>query len=274
MNEIAEAFRGVLERSRAVKQPGDYTQDGLLYCGNCRTPKQCRISVGGKTCIVGCQCDCRERQYAAEQAAERERQRMYAIEEMRAAGMADKAVREYRFDVADDSPEIRHCKAYFDHFAEAKQAGRGLILWGNTGNGKTFAAACIANALIDKGIPAMVTSFPKILSANWKERADIARQLNKYDLLVLDDLGAERQSEYALETVYTVIDERYKSGLPLIVTTNLPLAKMQHPDNMDYQRIYDRVLEMCSPMCFRGASRRKKKAAENLDWLKGIVDEQ
>ena len=71
----------------------------------------------------------------------------------------------------------------------------GLLLWGNTGNGKTYAAACIANALIARGIPALITSFPRILNAGWDKR-EIAEQMRQYPLLVIDDLGAERESDY------------------------------------------------------------------------------
>ena len=95
--------------------------------------------------------------------------------------------------------------------------------------------------------------------------------MNRYKLLVLDDLGAERQNDFALETVYMVIDERYKSGLPLIITTNLTLDELAKPKNMDYQRIYDRVLEMCTPLFFAGKNRRREQANENLKWLKELM---
>ena len=142
---------------------------------------------------------------------------------------------------------------------------------GNTVNGKTFAAACIANQLIDRGIPAMITSFPRILSAGY-DKQDIIDQMRYYPLLVIDDLGAERNSDYALETVYMVIDERYKSKKPLIVTTNLTLDEICNPKNMAYQRIYDRVLEMCAPLVFRGDSIRRRKAKEQLSFVKSVLE--
>ena len=100
----------------------------------------------------------------------------------------------------------------------------------------------------------------------------VVQQIRNYDLLVLDDLGTERQNDYALETVYMVIDERYKSGLPLIITTNLPLEELTKPKNMAYQRIYDRVLEMCTPLFFSGKNRRREQANENLKWLKELME--
>ena len=147
----------------------------------------------------------------------------------------------------------------------------GLLLWGNTGNGKTYAAACIANSLIDLGIPTMITSFPRILNA-WYDKQEIIAQVRYYPLLIIDDLGAERNSDYALETVYAVIDERYKAKKPLIVTTNLTLEEICKPKNMDYQRIYDRVLEMCVPVVFQGQSIRRQTANEKLKKAKEILD--
>ena len=117
----------------------------------------------------------------------------------------------------------------------------------------------------------MITSFPRILSAGY-DKQDIIDQMRYYPLLVIDDLGAERNSDYALETVYMVIDERYKSKKPLIVTTNLTLDEICNPKNMAYQRIYDRVLEMCAPLVFRGDSIRRRKAKEQLSFVKSVLE--
>ncbi len=108
----------------------------------------------------------------------------------------------------------------------------------------------------------MITSFPRILNSAF-DKQDIVEQMHYYPLVVIDDLGAERQSDYALETVYMVIDERYKAKKPLIITTNLTLDEICKPKNMKLQRIYDRILEMCSPIAFKGDSIRRVKAREN-----------
>ena len=71
-------------------------------------------------------------------------------------------------------------------------------------------------------------------------------------LLIIDDFGMERGTEYGLEQVYNVIDSRYRSRKPLIVTTNLTLEELQHPEDTAHARIYDRLLEMCSPSALLG----------------------
>lgn len=258
------------KRTEVRMEPGDYSQDGLIYCGHCHTPKQCRISVDGNPRVFGCQCACKERQYQAELKARRDEEMRLRIEELRVNGIADREIREYSFADADDTPEIERAKHYAQDFKDMEENNVGLLFWGGVGSGKTFAAGCIANALISSGIPALVTSIPSILAAPYNERGEIISGMSKYPLLVLDDLGAERGTEFAVETVYNVIDARYKSKRPLIVTTNLCLDDLRHPKDVDYARIYDRVLSMCTPVCFKGPSRRKKDAERKTEILRRL----
>ena len=261
----------IAKKAEPVRDLVDYEKDGLLYCGHCNTPKQCRIPIGGGVRLVGCQCACAAREYEAEKKARADREKRLRIETLRADGIRDKSLTACRFDTATMSEEIVKCKRYADAWDDMRRENSGLLLWGNTGNGKTFAAACIANELIDRGIPAMITSFPRILNAGY-DKQEIIKQVRYYPLLVIDDLGAERSSEYAMETVYTVIDERYKSKKPLIVTTNLTLDELCKPKNMDYQRIYDRVIEMCTPLVFKGDNLRRDKANKRLRYVKSVLE--
>ena len=87
-----------------------------------------------------------------------------------------------------------------------------------------------------------------------------------------DDLGIERSTEYALEQVYAVIDERYKSGLPVIITTNLKIAEIRNPQDVVYARIYSRILEMCTPVRISGEDRRKSIGKEKQQVVKEVLD--
>lgn len=91
--------------------------------------------------------------------------------------------------------------------------------------------------------------------------------LAKYSLLIIDDLGAERSTEYATENVFNVIDRRYRSGKPLIVTTNLQLAELLEEESVARKRIYDRILEMCVPIRVSGASKRTETAKKKVAFL-------
>ena len=103
------------------------------------------------------------------------------------------------------------------------------------------------------------------------DRADFLANLNAYDLLILDDLGAERGTEYALEQVFAVIDARYRSRKPLIVTTNLTLDALKHPDDLAHARIYDRILEICAPILFGGENLRVEKANETKTAARNLL---
>lgn len=92
--------------------------------------------------------------------------------------------------------------------------------------------------------------------------------------MIIDDFGMERNTEYALENIFSVIDRRYCSERPLIVTTNLPLERMKQELDLWKKRIYDRVLQMCVPVKVDGESRRKKIASENLQLMKNIIQNQ
>jgi DNA replication protein DnaC len=89
--------------------------------------------------------------------------------------------------------------------------------------------------------------------------------------LIIDDFGMERGTEYALEQIYNIIDSRYRSRKPLIVTTNLTLDDIRHPQDTAHARIYDRLLEMCVPVSCIGVSFRKETTQEKLERLKELI---
>ena len=76
---------------------------------------------------------------------------------------------------------------------------------------------------------------------------------------------------YGLEQVYNVIDSRYRSRKPLIVTTNLTLDSLQNPLDTAHARIYDRLLEMCAPILFTGENFRRETAQAKLNRLKELM---
>ena len=161
---------------------------------------------------------------------------------------------------------MRAMKIYVDNFAELSRQGKGLLLYGDVGTGKTFAAACVVNALIDAGYPCLMTNFARVLNTLWgtEKKQDYIDNLNSFRLLVLDDLGAERRSEYSQEQVFNVIDARYRAKLPLIITTNLEIDEIKNPKDIGNARIYDRILEMCHPIRLSGCNRRRKKIREDF----------
>ena len=95
---------------------------------------------------------------------------------------------------------------------------------------------------------------------------------NEYDLLIIDDLGVERSTEYAMEQMFFVIDSRYRSRRPMIITTNLKLDELKNPSDLAHARIYDRILERCAPILFAGKNFREENAGATKQAAKDIVN--
>ena len=102
-------------------------------------------------------------------------------------------------------------------------------------------------------------------------RNEVVDRLCGYPLLVIDDFGMERGTEYALEQIYNIIDSRYRSRKPLIVTTNLTLTELKNPQDTAHARIYDRLLELCTPIACTGPSMRKDIGQAKLNLLKTLL---
>lgn len=262
--------------SRDNTSPDDLvTEDGLRLCAVCGEKKQTWFGVEGliPTSKVPCMCKCERDKLAAEEAARKRQEMALRIDQYRRKGLTDEQYRACTF-AADDGADAKtgqFCRAYADNWEWALQNNAGLMLWGDVGGGKTFYAACIANALIDKGIPATMTTIPRLVSAMSKdfgaERGDVLAMVEKAPLLVLDDVGTERDTEYSNEQVYEIINTRYKAKKPLIVTTNLTMAAIKNAEDVTKRRIYDRIIEMCTPCKVSGSGRRQAAARNKMEQM-------
>ena len=119
-----------------------------------------------------------------------------------------------------------------------------------------------------------MTNFTRILNelnGSLSGRNDVVDKLCRYPLLIIDDFGMERGTEYALEQIYNIVDSRYRSRKPLIVTTNLTLDEIQHPQDTVHARIYDRLLEMCVLISCIGVSLRKENEQEKMERPKSLI---
>ena len=253
--------------------------DGLIHCKKCGGQRQTVVPCFGKPgyfmprCICQCQREAEEQRRAAE---ERQR-RMERIRRRKAQGLQDRYLYDYTF--ANDNgqnPLMDKARAYVENWKEAYKDNTGLLLFGDVGTGKSFFAGCIANALLDRDVPVLMTNFPTILNRLTgmfsEDRADFIASFDEYDLLIIDDLGVERSTEYAMEQMFFVIDSRYRSRRPMIITTNLKLAELKNPPDLAHARIYDRILERCAPILFAGKNFREENAGATKQAAKDIVN--
>lgn len=257
-------------------EEGDYIgDDGLLYCHKCHTKKQTEVNILGRIRRPMCLCKCEAAKKAAEEDEYKRREFEERVKELRRMAFSEQHMANWTF-ANDDLTNEKITKAaqrYVDNFSEFRKTGKGLLLYGNTGTGKTYTACEIANALIDQGYPVLVTNFARILNTlqGTYDKQEYLDSLNACQLLVVDDLGIERDTAYAKEQVFNVVDSRYRSGLPIIITTNLSMEKIKNPDDIENRRIYDRILERCFPIEVNGGSRRRKAVREDYEEMKNLL---
>ena len=252
--------------------------DGLLHCRKCGGPRQAVITnpFNHRPDTVRCMCFCQGETERRRERADQRRQRMERIQRRKAQGLQDRYLYGYTFAHDNgENPVMAKARAYVDHWPEAFKRNVGLLLFGDVGTGKSFAAGCVANALLDRDVPVLMTNFPTILArlsgTFGEDRAAFLDSLGDYDLLIIDDLGAERNTGYTMEQMFSIVDSRYRSGKPLIVTTNLKLDELKHPPDLAHARIYDRILERCAPILFAGKNFREDNAASTKDAARQII---
>ena len=175
----------------------------LIYCSKCNTPRQCRHELQGKVLIPSIRCKCQQEIFEQEEAQRKLHEKQMEIEHLKTSGLQDKSLYDYTFAKDNGSnPEMKLAHNYVSNWEEMKANASGLLIWGDVGTGKSFFAGCIANALLEKGVPVLMTNFSRILNTltgmHFEDRNQFIHSLNRYSLLIIDDLGIERNSDFAL----------------------------------------------------------------------------
>lgn len=250
-------------------QPGDYIdpETGLHRCRVCNEYKETFFEipgVPGSKKVVMCACKCtREQDAARRESLERQRTE-YERTRRRTecfGGDTKKACCTFALDDQRDARLSRQVHGYVNAFESYRETGKGLLLLGPTGTGKTFYACCIANAIIDAGYSAIVTNFAEIandLQATF-DKGSVHKRLLRTDLLVLDDLAAERDTSFMQEIVFQVIEERSAAQKPLIVTSNVSVQAFFAPGDLARGRVFSRLAEACIPLSVAGTDRRLER---------------
>lgn len=276
---LTETIENIAAKAAEAARPeqGDYFgDDGLLYCHECHTPKQCKINIFDRERIVSCLCKCAVEKKQAEDQAREHAEFLAKCEKYRRMGFPESNMQDWTFANDDMSNPLltKAMQNYVEHFDEFRAQGKGLLLYGSVGSGKTYAACEVANALIGKGYPVLVTNFARLsntLQGMFDGKQQYIDSLNRFSLLIIDDLAAERDTEYMQEQVWNIIDARYRAQLPMIITTNLSGTDLKQPTSLSKERIYSRLLERCHPIEVKGADRRKTKLKNEYNNMKEIL---
>jgi DNA replication protein DnaC len=169
-------------------------------------------------------------------------------------------------DMASDkgrAPVLTAVRAYADAIGENLDQGHGLWLMGDVGTGKTTLAMLVSKAAAEAGRTVAIYSLPRLLArirrtydaeSGEDSYLQFFERLTSVDLLQIDDLGAEKSSDWVLEQLYALVDERYESQRAMVVTTNLDQASLEEQIG---PRTVSRLVEICGdPLPLFGEDQR------------------
>ena len=159
---------------------------------------------------------------------------------------------------------VEQVRSFVSDLDERLSAGQGLWLMGGTGTGKTTLAMLASKAALEAGHSVAIYSLPKLL-AHIRRTFDAEpggdsylaffERLTSVDLLHIDDLGAEKRSDWVLEQLYALINERYEEKRSIFITTNFNREELEEQIG---PRIVSRLTEMAEPLLLDGVDNRKE----------------
>lgn len=268
MKELAEIL---IEGVRYSFDPEtEYMKDRHAYCKTCHERKDGEVkSLMDMKFIFKNNCKCDRDRLEKQKQREREQE----IERLKRSCFISMSQWAYTFDNYKGEKDKSYiiAKNYVKEYEQMKKENIGLLFCGTVGSGKTYLACCIANSLIEEYmIRVKIRNFAQIINDLQKSGFDLDKNeyiesLTNVSVLILDDLGIERDTSYAKEQVYNIVNSRYLKQKPTIFTTNLPYEKIQNSDDgVEYERIYSRIIEMCIPVKVMGEDFRKRLQKEKL----------
>ena len=246
-------------------------EDGLKHCTVCNEQLEIAVKWPWGTVKHTCVCKCGSDKFKADWAAlKTDATGLQILRYQSINRKLNPSVLDATFEKDNGSqPKLSFCREYAKNFEEKLKRGSGLILLGPCGTGKSFGAACILNSVLNQGYQALMITVEKIAEqaeeAGFEGRGEYFDELMNIPLLIIDDLGTARETEYMMEITNRVISDRDKSMKPLIVTTNIPYEDIKNPRNDDWARIWSRINSRSIPVNFSGTDKRSESAARLRD---------
>ena len=148
----------------------------------------------------------------------------------------------------------------------SKDGRNGGYIYGESGRGKTMLVACVANELIKKGVGVLFSNSADLLDDlrpkdNGERTDEKLEKLKAINTLIIDDLGAERLTDWGVEVLYKIINARWGDMKQTIITSNYSLKELGSHltvkgDETMAQRIYNRLVDMCYERELKGEDYR------------------
>lgn len=269
-----------MNKAQDLKKELDST---LVICKECGEPRQKEVNIMGINRIVPVLCKCKKEKLDQQNKEEKAREKQDKLRQLFTNSLMDKKFSNEIFENWDfskgDKKMYNLGVKYCERFQEAKKEGLGFLFYGTPGNGKTFLSNCIANRLLNNMYPVICVSINALLErirktySKWGQEGEdtILNALSIADLLIIDDLGTEQDTEWSRSRIYNIIDNRYRNGLPLIISTNKSLDQLK---KMYHERTIDRLLEICTPVQNVSKSIRTEQAKKNTKLLLEILKQE
>lgn len=249
------------------------------------------INIAGRSYAVPRMCKCKREKQKEIERQDTARQRQIRLDSMFKNSLMTKEFRKITFEAWNhkkgNENMYRLGIKYVKNFKKVQEKNVGLLIYGVPGNGKTYLSGCIANALLDRLIPVVCVSSIGILDrikSSFSKYGDegvqnILNCLDNADLVIIDDLGVEVNTDWSRATMYQILNSRYEKRKPLIITTNLTMEQLKKRYDRDCPgwesgkgRTFDRVVnEMCQPIENSSSSIRIQNGREKANILKEIL---
>ena len=246
---------------------------GLLHCSTCKEAKESKLEIEGVIRIIPKACKCEREKFAKQEL----RKKKEELESYRAFAIETERYRRYTFasDNGLDKETSNMCRKYVINFKQLQAKGLGLLFYGSVGTGKTYYAHAIANALIDKGYRVKSTSLTNIIQLEFDKKQKELEIIFASEIIVLDDVGAERKTSYGYEKVYQFIDKVTLLNRILLLTTNLTMKEIKEmredTSDLERARVFSRILEKCMPVKVNTVKQRELKEEANKKFMQEII---
>jgi len=279
-NSSNKAIMGVLANKNRVQNTQNINQENLEICKICGEPTQYLVNIPlmNKRFLAHINCRCERKKLEIQRENEIKQEKLSKIAELKNLSLISKRYENVSFESTQTGHNssfdkaFERCKRYCENHQKVYENGNGIYLFGAKGSGKTHLTACIANELLKKCVPVLLTNLFEISKAIkstfqngfHESEQEFFERFEKVSFLIFDDLGVETFTKNDRDTwlqtlLFDLINRRYNAKKPTIFSSNYSLNELVNLRGIA-DRTIDRISEMTSGSVFKfdGESMRSK----------------